>query len=80
MAIYLYRLRLSTLKNNMDDPVDFYNNLYQPEKDVRTGEFVHHREDHNHLLKRLISCLREGHIPNFDLRCLRDVLRDPSTG
>lgn len=80
MAIYLYRSRLQELKNNLDDPADFYNNMYQPEKDTHTNEFVHHREDHNHLLKRVISRLREGYIPNFDLRCLREALRDPSTG
>jgi hypothetical protein len=54
--------------------------MYQPEKDIRTNEVVHHREDHNHLLKRLISRFREAYIPNFDLRCLREALRDPSTG
>lgn len=80
MAIYLYRSCLQELKNNTNDPADFYNNLYQPEKDVRTNEYVHHREDHNHLLKRVISCLREGYIPNFDLRCLREALHDHSTG
>jgi hypothetical protein len=52
--------------------------MYQPEKDIRTNEVVHHREDHNHLLKRLISRFR--YIPNFVLRCLREALRDPSTG
>ena len=80
MAIYLYRARLQELKSNTDDPADFFNHMYQPEKDIRTNEVVHHREDHNHLLKRLISRLREGYIPNFDLRCLREALRDPSTG
>ncbi|CAB4021403.1 Hypothetical predicted protein [Paramuricea clavata] len=66
--------------DNPDDPADFYHNLYQPEKDVRTNEYVHHQEDHNHLLKRVILCLWEGHIPNFDLRSLRDALHDPNTG
>ena len=76
----MYRSRLQELKDNPDDPADFYHYLYQPEKDVRTNEYVHHREDHNHLLKRVISCLREGHIPNFDLRSLRNALHDPNTG
>ena len=80
MAIYIYRYHLKKLKNDPDDPADFYNYMYQPEKDARTNEFVHHREDHNHLLKRLISCLRDGRIPHFDLRCLRDALHDASTG
>ena len=45
-----------------------------------TKEFVHQREDHNHLLKRVIASLREGNIPGFDLRFMRDALHDPSTG
>ena len=57
----------------------FSENLYQPEKDA-TGERIHHHEDHNHLLKRMISRLREGLIPGVDLRFLRDALHDPSTG
>lgn len=80
IAIYLYRSQLQKLRDNPDDPADFFQNLYQPEKDVRTNEYVHNREDHNHLLKRVISCLREGHIPDFDLRSLQEALHDPNTG
>ena len=43
-------------------------------------EFFHHREDHNHLLKRIVNCLRECHIPGVDLRYLRDALHDKTTG
>lgn len=78
MAIYLYRKKIKDLKNHAD-PADFTKNLYQPEKDVN-GELIHHREDHNHLLKRVISRLCEGYIPGIDLRHLRDALHDPSTG
>ncbi|CAB4024632.1 Hypothetical predicted protein [Paramuricea clavata] len=42
------------------------------------GDFYHLLN--NHLLKRIILCLWEGHIPNFDLQSLRDVLHDPNTG
>jgi hypothetical protein len=80
LAIYIYRFRLQEFKDNPDDPVDFFSHLYQPEKDIRTNEYIHHREDHNHLLKRIIACLREGNIPNFNLRCLRDALHDSATG
>ena len=80
MAIYLYRSQLQELIDNPDDPADFFNNLYQPEKDVRTDEYVHHREDHNYLLKRITSCIREGNIPNVDLRSLREALHDSTTG
>lgn len=80
LAIYLYREKISDLKHDETDPADFERYLYQPEKDTSTGEAVHHREDHNHLLKRVIACLRDGRIPGIDLRFLRDALHDPSTG
>ena len=78
-AIYLYRKKISDLKHLEKDPADFDAHLYQPEKNEQ-GEFVHHREDHNHLLKRVLSCLRDGRIPGIDLRYLKDALHDPSTG
>lgn len=53
---------------------NIYNNY------LGTLEFIHHREDHNHLLKRIISCLREGLIPGVDLRYMRDALHNPTTG
>ena len=79
MAIYLYRKKIEDLKNHPSDPANFCDNLYQPERDAN-GERIHHREDHNHLLKRIASRLREGYIPGIDLRHLRDALHDPSTG
>ena len=78
MAVYLYRRKIEDLKHHVD-PADFTKNLYQPERDA-SGELIHHREDHNHLLKRVISRLREGYIPGIDLQYLRDALHDPSTG
>lgn len=51
-----------------------------PENDSNTGEQIHQREDHNHLLKRIIACLREGVIPGIDLCHFRDALHDPHTG
>lgn len=41
---------------------------------------MHQREDHNHLLKRIIACLREGLIPGVDLCHFRDALHDSQTG
>lgn len=79
MAIYLYRQKIRDLKNHPSHAANFSDHLYQPETDV-DGEQIHHREDHNHLLKRVVSRLREGFIPGIDLRHLRDALHDPSTG
>ncbi len=75
MAIFLYRKKVEDLRNHVSDTANFNDYLYQPEKDAN-GE----REDHNHLLKRVISRLRDGHIPGLDLRHLRDALHDPSSG
>ena len=79
MAIYLYRKKIEDLKHHPSDPANFTDNLYQPERDT-SGELIHHREDHNHLLKRIISRVREGHIPGIELRYMRDALNDPATG
>lgn len=62
------------------DPANFSEFLYQPEKDADTNEFLHHREDHNHLLKRIVNCLREGLIPGIDLCYFKEALHDPKTG
>jgi hypothetical protein len=62
------------------DPADFSKYLYQPERSESTSEYVHQREDHNHILKRIVNCLREGLIPGIQLQLLRDALHDPTTG
>ena len=80
LSIYIYRKKIHDLKHIEDDPADFDTYLYQPEKDPTTGESFHHREDDNHLLKRIVACLRDGRIPGLDLRSLRDALHEPSTG
>ena len=80
LVTYVFRMEVKKLKDMPEDPADFTCNLYQPELDDEGLEFVHHREDHSHLLKRIISCLREGLIPGVDTRYLRDALHDPSTG
>ena len=79
MAVYIFRLRVRSLKNDETDPADFSTFLYQPEM-CTSSERLHHREDHNHLLKRVVTCLRDGRIPGVDLRHMREALHDPSTG
>ena len=59
------------------DGVDFSANLIVPEIDAATNEKLHQREDHNHLLKRIVDCIREGKIPGFNVIFLRDALHDP---
>ena len=79
MAIFLYRKRVDDLKHHTTDPADFSKYLYQPEKDVN-DERIHHREDPNYLLKRIVSGLRGGHIPGIDLMHFKDALHDTTTG
>lgn len=74
MAIYLFRKLVADLKK---DGVDFSANLIVPEIDAATNEKLHQREDHNHLLKRIVGCIREGKIPGFNVIYLRDALHDP---
>jgi hypothetical protein len=80
MAIFLFRWEVQKLKELPVNDANFKDFLYQPEKDEDTNEYIHHREDHNHVLKRLVNCLREGLIPGIDLRYFRDALHDPKTG
>ena len=74
MALYLFRHKVATLKGQ---GVDFTKNLVVPEVDLTTKEKLHQREDHNHLLKRIVGCLREGLIPGVQIKYLRDALHDP---
>lgn len=77
MATHLYREKVRNLK---EIGVDFSQHLLVPETDTQTGEFVHQREDHNHLLRRIINCLRQRQIPGLHLHYFRDALHDPNTG
>ena len=74
MAIYLFRKMVADLKQ---DGLDFSKSLVVPEVDATTSEKLHQREDHNHLLKRIVGCIREGKIPGFNVVFLRDALHDP---
>lgn len=73
MAIYLFRKKVADFKEGLD----FSTSLVEPEIDATTGGKLHQREDHNHLLKRIVGCIREGKIPGFNVVYLRDALHDP---
>ena len=73
MAVYLFRKMVADLK---EKDLDFSASLVEPEIDATTGEKLHQREDHNHLLKRIVGCIREGKIPGFNVVFLRDALHD----
>ena len=71
MATYLYNKKVN---NSTAMGVNF------EEKNPVSGEFVHERKDHNHVLKRITACAREGWIPSFGLQHFRDALHNDSTG
>ena len=64
----------------MAEGVDFSTHLYVPEVDVITGQTIHERGDHNHILKRVATSTREGHYPVLNLQAFDDAMRDPNTG
>ena len=77
MAFYFYHYEvLEYIKNG----VNFKEHLYVPEVDEITGEQLHEREDHNHVLKRITACTRAGSIPDVDLRAFVACLNAPNTG
>ena len=76
MVIYLF---CHTIKH-CDCDVDFSKHLYQPELCNLIGEFLHEREDHNHVLKCIRECFWSGSIPGVNLCYFRDALHNTSTG
>ena len=74
MAIYLFR---QEIKSQAEKGIDFRNSLVVPEVHADTQEKLHQCKDHNHLLKRIVGCLREGLIPGLQVKFLRDALHDP---
>ena len=74
MAIYLFG---HEIKFQAEKGIDFRNRPVVPEVDADTQEKLHQREDRNHVLKRIVGCLREGLIPGFQVKFLRDALLDP---
>ena len=75
MATYLYRQKVESYTLN---GVNFKDHLYVPE--VEEEEPFHEREDHNHVLKRIATCLRNDAIPESVMRGLVEAMKDPHTG
>jgi hypothetical protein len=77
MAIYLFKM---TIDEYCKQDINFREHFYVPEVSEKTGEPQHHREDHNHVLKRIAGSLRKGHIPNINLQAFVKAMHDPHTG
>ena len=47
---------------------------------MSNGTDFHERDDHNHILKRIATCVRNGSIPDIELEHFVEALHDPNTG
>ncbi|XP_072044001.1 uncharacterized protein [Amphiura filiformis] len=73
VATYTYRQRLNEY---VASGVDFRNYLYVPEVDEITGKVHHHREDHNHLHKRITKHTRDGRNEKLVLSRFSEAMKD----
>ena len=73
---YLFRAKVESLKLLGRD---FSKSLYVPEVDPTTGDTIHARADHNHLLKRIAFHTRQGDNNKIDLRKWEEAMKDSST-
>jgi len=76
MATYLFRAKIAQY---VTLGINFKQHLYVPEVEA-TGVDFYEREDHNHLLKRIAACTRNGSVPGINLRYFTEALNDPATG
>ena len=73
-ATYRFPHVLDQLKGQQ---VDFSKHVYIPEVDKVTGKILHHRENHNHILKRITKHTREGSPADVKVhRFCEPMLRD----
>lgn len=77
VATYTFRKQVQEFK---EQGVDFSTHLYVPEIDPATALVHHDRSDHNHLLKRIASHLRDGGYDALNYEAFSDVLSDPLSG
>eukprot|EP00118_Oscarella_pearsei_P012490 m.92464 g.92464 ORF g.92464 m.92464 type:complete len:335 (+) comp36737_c0_seq8:893-1897(+) len=76
----LAQLEYSRIVREYDESgVPFRTYMYVPEFDGVTGDFFHDREDHNHILKRIASHVRDGRPPGLRLECLQEAMKSDAT-
>ena len=78
VAMYEFR---KTVKSFFEEfGADFTQHLYVPEIDPVTGTPLHERGDHNHVLKRVATCTRNGNYPDVNFGAFVEAMRSPNTG
>lgn len=78
VATYEFRFMVKSLTEEFG--VDFSQHLYVPEIDPVTGAEHHERGDHNHILKRIASCTRNGNNAELNYEAFVEAMRSPNTG
>ena len=74
-ALYIHQYKIAFYTQQ---GVNFKNHLYVHEN--VNGQPQHDREDHNHVLKRIATCIRNGVIADFDVRSLVACMHNLLTG
>ena len=64
VATYEFRKTVTSFKEEFE--ADFTQHLYVPEIDPVTGTPHHECRDHNHALKRVTTCTRNGNYPDLN--------------
>ncbi|XP_072016694.1 uncharacterized protein [Amphiura filiformis] len=77
VATYKYRKTLNNIKS--EHGVDFTKHVHIPEVDAVTGEVLHHREDHNHIEKRIGKHTREGGPPEVKVQRFAEACDSETT-
>lgn len=78
VATYEFRNTVKSL--NEEFGADFTQHLYVPEIDPVTGSAHHERGDHNHILKRVAACTRNGNYSDLNFEAFVEAMRSPDTG
>ena len=78
VGTYEFRHVVKSMKEEFG--ADFTAHLYVPEIDPVTGSEHHERGDHNHILKRIAGCTRNGNNPELNFEAFVEAMRAPNTG
>ncbi|KAI8494599.1 hypothetical protein Bbelb_278250 [Branchiostoma belcheri] len=76
IATFRFRARVAQLKQ---EGADFTKYLYVPEVDPITNREHHEREDHNHMLKRMVKHTGDGGLDDINVRRVEEAMGSKDT-
>ncbi len=76
ISTFRFRQKIEVLKS---EGTDFSKNLHVPEVDSITGDVFYHREDHNHILKRISFHTRDGGFAKIDVARFHEAMKCKDT-